>query len=128
LSGERPWRAWGLLFEQLLLKALSATGIAGFHVRASTGGTAAAVGGLQAFRHHRLDVRPHHPPATTTFTSGSSQDMLALERALHETLPIRPEKGRTFYVLIQVAKGLRPPPPRWDRGITPDDIRGTAPS
>jgi hypothetical protein len=42
--------------------------------------------------------------------SGSNQDMLALERSLHETLPIGPEEGQTFYVWTQVAKGLRPPP------------------
>jgi RHS repeat-associated protein len=42
--------------------------------------------------------------------SGSKQDMLALERSLHETLPIGPEEGQTPYIWIQVAKGLRPPP------------------
>jgi hypothetical protein len=42
--------------------------------------------------------------------SGSRQDMLALERSLHETLPIGPEEGQTPYIWIQVAKGLRPPP------------------
>jgi RHS repeat-associated protein len=42
--------------------------------------------------------------------SGTREDMLALERSLHETLPIGPEEGQTFYIGIQVARGLRPPP------------------
>jgi hypothetical protein len=41
---------------------------------------------------------------------GPKEDMLALERNLHENLPIGPEEGQTFYIGIQVAKGLRPPP------------------
>jgi hypothetical protein len=36
--------------------------------------------------------------------------MLALERALHETLPIGPEEGQLFYIQKQIANGLRPPP------------------
>jgi hypothetical protein len=43
-------------------------------------------------------------------TSGPKEDMLALERSLHETLPVGPEEGQMFYIGIQVAKGLRPPP------------------
>ena len=38
------------------------------------------------------------------------EDMFALERNLRENLPIGPEEGQTFYIWIQVAKGLRPPP------------------
>jgi hypothetical protein len=41
---------------------------------------------------------------------GPKEDMLELERNLHENLPIGPEEGQTFYIWIQVAKGLRPPP------------------
>lgn len=41
---------------------------------------------------------------------GPKEDMLALERNLHENLPIGPEEGQTFYIAIQMAKGLRPPP------------------
>ncbi len=41
---------------------------------------------------------------------GPKPDMLALERALHETLPFGPEEGQLFYIQKQVAKGLRPPP------------------
>jgi hypothetical protein len=44
---------------------------------------------------------------------GSKQDMLALERSLHETLPIGPEEGQTFYIQKQIANGLRPPPYTW---------------
>jgi hypothetical protein len=36
--------------------------------------------------------------------------MLALERNLHETLPIGPEEGQSFYIQKQLARGLRPPP------------------
>ena len=42
--------------------------------------------------------------------SGTKSDMLALERSLHEWLPIGPEEGQAFYVLKQIANGLRPPP------------------
>ena len=42
--------------------------------------------------------------------SGSKKDMLSLERNLHETLPIGPEEGQTFYIKIQEALGLLPPP------------------
>jgi len=42
--------------------------------------------------------------------SGAKEDMLALERSLHETLPIGPEERQAFYIQKQVAKGLRPPP------------------
>ena len=38
------------------------------------------------------------------------EDMFALERNLRENLPIGPEEGQTFYIWIQVAKGLRSPP------------------
>jgi len=44
---------------------------------------------------------------------GSKQDMLALERSLHETLPIGPEEGQSFYIQKQIADGLRPPPYPW---------------
>lgn len=44
---------------------------------------------------------------------GSKPDMLALERALHETLPIGPEEGQLFYIQKQIANGLRPPPYPW---------------
>lgn len=37
-------------------------------------------------------------------------DMLQLERNLHETLPIGPEEGQQFYVQKQIEKGLTPPP------------------
>jgi hypothetical protein len=43
-------------------------------------------------------------------TSGTKQEMLALERKVHETLPIGPEERQSFYIDKQVAKGLRPPP------------------
>jgi len=42
--------------------------------------------------------------------SGSRDEMLQLERNLHETLPIGPEEGQSFYILKQVEKGLIPPP------------------
>ena len=42
--------------------------------------------------------------------SGDKADMLALERGLHEWLPIGPEEGQAFYILKQIANGLRPPP------------------
>jgi len=35
--------------------------------------------------------------------------MLALERKLHETLPIGPEEAQSFYIQLQVEKGLLPP-------------------
>ena len=41
---------------------------------------------------------------------GSKQDMLRLERSLHETLPIGPQERQLFYIQKQVARGLRPPP------------------
>jgi len=41
---------------------------------------------------------------------GPKEDMLSLERALHETLPIGPEEGQLFYIEKQVSRGLRPPP------------------
>lgn len=41
---------------------------------------------------------------------GLKEDMLALEPNLHENLSIGPAEGQTFYIAIQVAKGLRPPP------------------
>ena len=41
---------------------------------------------------------------------GARDDMLQLERNLHETLPIGPEEGQRFYIQIQVNKGLAPPP------------------
>jgi hypothetical protein len=44
---------------------------------------------------------------------GSKPDMLALERLLHETLPIGPEEGQLFYIQKQIANGLRPPPYPW---------------
>ena len=42
--------------------------------------------------------------------SGAKTDMLALERSLHEWLPIGPEEGQSFYILKQIVNGLRPPP------------------
>ncbi|WP_345184836.1 hypothetical protein [Microbacterium panaciterrae] len=36
--------------------------------------------------------------------------MLALERSLHESLPIGPEEGQLFYIQRQISNGLRPPP------------------
>jgi RHS repeat-associated protein len=41
---------------------------------------------------------------------GSRKDMLQLERNLHETLPIGPEEGQSFYIQKQIEKGLVPPP------------------
>ena len=43
-------------------------------------------------------------------TEGSRQDMLKLERNLHETLPIGPQEGQKFYIQKQIDKGLIPPP------------------
>jgi hypothetical protein len=41
---------------------------------------------------------------------GPRSEMLQLERNLHETLPIGPEEGQQFYILLQIEKGLKPPP------------------
>jgi RHS repeat-associated protein len=41
---------------------------------------------------------------------GAREDMLELERSLHETLPIGPEEGQTIYIQKQIDKGLTPPP------------------
>ena len=41
---------------------------------------------------------------------GSRQDMLKLERGLHETLPIGSQEGQKFYIQKQIEKGLAPPP------------------
>ena len=41
---------------------------------------------------------------------GSKDDMLALERKLHETLPIGPEEGQLFYIEKQAEQGLKTPP------------------
>jgi hypothetical protein len=41
---------------------------------------------------------------------GAKDKMLALERSLHETLPIGPEERQGFYPKIQAAKGLITPP------------------
>jgi RHS repeat-associated protein len=41
---------------------------------------------------------------------GSRGDMLEMERNLHETMPIGPEEGQSFYEDIQAAKGLKTPP------------------
>lgn len=43
-------------------------------------------------------------------TSGTREDMLGLERKLHETLPIGPEERQSFYIQKQVDRGLVPPP------------------
>jgi hypothetical protein len=43
-------------------------------------------------------------------TSGTRQDMLQLERNLHETLPIGPEERQSFYIQKQIELGLTPPP------------------
>lgn len=42
--------------------------------------------------------------------SGERVAMLALERKLHETLPIGPEERQAFYIKKQTDKGLKPPP------------------
>jgi RHS repeat-associated protein len=44
--------------------------------------------------------------------SGSRQEMLELERNLHENLPIGSEEGQRFYIQKQIEKGLKPPPYR----------------
>lgn len=41
---------------------------------------------------------------------GSKEEMLQLERKIHETLPIGPEEAQKFYIQKQVQKGLKPPP------------------
>lgn len=41
---------------------------------------------------------------------GTRQEMLELERNLHETLPIGPEERQSFYIKKQVEKDLLPPP------------------
>ena len=41
---------------------------------------------------------------------GTREDMLQLERNLHETLPIGSEEGQKFYIQMQINKGLAPPP------------------
>jgi RHS repeat-associated protein len=41
---------------------------------------------------------------------GSRSEMLALERSLHEKMPIGPEEGQSFYIEKQVNNGLKPPP------------------
>jgi len=41
---------------------------------------------------------------------GSRSEMLALERKLHQTLPIGPEEGQTFYIKKQENQGFKPPP------------------
>jgi len=41
---------------------------------------------------------------------GERQEMLRLERQLHETLPIGPEERQLFYIQKQIEKGLTPPP------------------
>jgi RHS repeat-associated protein len=43
-------------------------------------------------------------------TSGPRQEMLRLERSLHETLPIGPEEGQKFYIQKQINRGYLPPP------------------
>jgi hypothetical protein len=40
----------------------------------------------------------------------SASPVCGLERNLHENLPIGPEEGQTFYLGIQVAKDICPPP------------------
>jgi hypothetical protein len=44
---------------------------------------------------------------------GSRQDMLQIERTLHENLPIGPEEGQRFYIKKQIDKGLKSPPYEW---------------
>jgi RHS repeat-associated protein len=41
---------------------------------------------------------------------GPREEMLQLERNIHETLPIGPEEAQNFYIQKQVQKGLNPPP------------------
>ena len=43
-------------------------------------------------------------------SEGSRDDMLRLERNLHETLPIGSEEAQKFYIRMQIEKGLKPPP------------------
>lgn len=45
-----------------------------------------------------------------TLAKGSRSDMLKMERDLHETMPIGPEEGQSFYEGIQEGKGLSTPP------------------
>ena len=49
---------------------------------------------------------------STQYSASQSgeEDMLALERRLHERLPIGPEEGQSFYIKIQERLGLTPPP------------------
>jgi hypothetical protein len=42
--------------------------------------------------------------------SGEKSEMLSLERNLHETMPIGPEEGQSFYKDIQAQKGYSVPP------------------
>jgi RHS repeat-associated protein len=42
--------------------------------------------------------------------SGDKKDMLALERKLHEKLPIGSEEGQKFYINKQIEQGLKSPP------------------
>lgn len=42
--------------------------------------------------------------------SGSREEMLALERDLHSTLPIGPEERQSVYVKVQADQGLKTPP------------------
>lgn len=41
---------------------------------------------------------------------GERQQMLQLERGLHETLPIGPQEAQRFYIQKQIEQGLIPPP------------------
>jgi RHS repeat-associated protein len=40
---------------------------------------------------------------------GERSEMLGLERQLHETLPLGPEERQSFYIQMQIQKGLLPP-------------------
>jgi RHS repeat-associated protein len=42
--------------------------------------------------------------------TGQRDEMLKLERGLHETLPVGQQEGQKFYIQKQVDKGLIPPP------------------
>lgn len=45
-----------------------------------------------------------------TIGRGTRQEMLELERTLHERLPIGPEEAQKFCIQKQIDQGLKPPP------------------
>jgi len=44
--------------------------------------------------------------------TGKREEMLQLERSLHETLPLGPEERQLFYIQKQIEQGYLPPPYR----------------